>query len=141
MERAEGAQPGLSRIERPAGRASRYGRRVQRMKLTEAQLKEIWQGHMARATSQQAECLSEEQFVRAVTGEMSQQERVQMASHLAACSDCAEEYRILRSLRPLAEQAEAILAASTAPEVTEVRTKLRAVGRADARPAAFWQRF
>src|SRR5262245_19920443 len=141
MERAEGAQPGLSRIERPAGRASRRGNRVRRMKLTEAQLKEIWQGQRARATPQGAECLSEEQFVRAVTGEMGQQERAQMARHLAVCSDCVEEYRALRSLRPLAEQAEAILTARVAPKAQEVRPKLRAVERADARPAAFWQGF
>jgi anti-sigma factor RsiW len=86
------------------------------MKLTKAQLKAIWQEQTARATPRRAECLSEEQFVRAVTGEMGQQERAQMARHLAACSDCVEEYRIPRSLRPLAEQAEAILAAFTAPE-------------------------
>ena len=89
------------------------GIEYKRMKLTEAQLKEILQKQTARATPRQAKCLTEEQFVRAVTGEMGQQERAQMASHLVACSDCAEEYRILRSLRPLAEQAEAILATST----------------------------
>jgi hypothetical protein len=111
------------------------------MKLTEAQLKEVWQGQTARATPRQAECLTEEQFTRAVTEEMASQERAQLAKHLIACSDCAEEYRILRSLRPLAEQAESILAASTAPDVPEGRPKLRAIERADARPSAFWQRF
>jgi len=111
------------------------------MKLTEAQLKEIWQKQTARATPRQAECLAEEQFVRAVTGEMGRQERAQMASHLVACSDCAEEYRILRSLRPLAEQAEAILATSTAPEAPEIRPNQRAAERASERPSAFWQRF
>ena len=70
------------------------------------------------AEDNEDEDASEEQFVRAVTGEMGQQERAQMAKHLVACSDCVEEYRILRSLRPLAEQAEAILAASTAPIVS-----------------------
>ncbi|HEV2666300.1 MAG TPA: hypothetical protein VG324_15380 [Blastocatellia bacterium] len=109
------------------------------MKLTEARLKEIWQGQTARATPRQAECLTEEQFVRVVTGEAPSQERAQAASHLASCSDCAEEYRLLRSLRPLAEQAEAILAASDgAPEIGQ---RPRAVGSADARPAAFWRSF
>jgi hypothetical protein len=111
------------------------------MKLTEAQLKEIWQKQTARETPRQAECLSDEQFVRAVTGEVSQQERARMASHLIVCSDCAEEYRILRSLRPLAEQAEAILAASTAPEAPEIRPNQRAAERASERPSAFWPRF
>lgn len=110
------------------------------MKLTEAQLKEILQNQTARTTPRQAKCLTEEQFVRAVTGEMGQQERAQMASHLVACSDCVEEYRILRSLRPLAEQAEAILATSTAPEDPEIKPNQRAGERASDRLSAFWQR-
>ncbi len=111
------------------------------MKLTEAQLKEIWQRQTARATPRQAECLTEERFVRAVTGGMGEQERERMARHLLACSDCVEEYRVLRSLRPLAEQAEAILAARVTPETPEIIPKLRVVKRAAAGPAAFWQRF
>jgi hypothetical protein len=110
------------------------------MKLTEAQLKEILQNQTARATPRRAKCLTEEQFVRAVTGEMGQQERAQMASHLVACSDCVEEYRILRSLRPLAEQAVAILATSTAPEDPEIKPNQRAGERASDRLSAFWQR-
>lgn len=111
------------------------------MKLTEEQLKEIWQSQTARATPRQAGCLTEEQFVRAVTGEMGRQERAQMARHLVACSDCVGEYRILRSLRPLAEQAEAIMAASTTPEAPEIRPNQSEVERAAWRPAAFSQRF
>jgi hypothetical protein len=107
------------------------------MKLTEARLKEIWQEQTARATPRQAECLTEELFERLGAGDATSQERTQAASHLAVCSDCAAEYRILRSLKPLAEQAEAILAASEgAPEIGK---RLRAAERADARPAAFWR--
>src|SRR5215470_17657822 len=109
------------------------------MKLTEARLKEIWQEQTARATPRQAECLTEELFGRLAAGDATSQERTQAASHLAVCSDCAAEYRILRSLRPLAEQAEAILAASDAAPGAERR--LRAVVRADARPASFWRSF
>src|SRR5215475_1699696 len=140
MERTEGAQPGLSRIERPARRALRRGHRLQRMRLTEAQLKEIWRRQTSRGTPRQAECPTEEQFVRAVTGEMDRQDRAVMASHLVACSDCAEEYRTLRSLRPLAEQVEASLAASAAPAVPEISSKLRAGERTAAEPASPWQR-
>jgi hypothetical protein len=107
------------------------------MKLTEAGLKEIWQGQTARATPRQAECLTEEMFGRLATGDATSQERTQAASHLAVCSDCAAEYRVLRSLRPLAEQAEAILATSEgAPGIGQ---RPRAVGRADTRPVAFWR--
>ncbi|HKC84421.1 MAG TPA: hypothetical protein VKG02_00525 [Blastocatellia bacterium] len=109
------------------------------MKLTEARLKEIWQEQTARATPRQAECLTEELFERLCAGDATSQERTQAASHLAFCSDCAAEYRILRSLRPLAEQAEAILAASDgAPWIGQ---RSRAVGRSDARPASFWRSF
>jgi hypothetical protein len=109
------------------------------MKLTEARLKEIWQEQTARATPRQAECLTEELFERLGAGAASSQERTQAASHLAVCSDCAAEYRVLRSLRPLAEHAEAILAASEGAPGTERRP--RAVGRADMRPVAFWRSF
>jgi hypothetical protein len=105
------------------------------MKLTEARLKEIWQEQTAGATPQRADCLTEERLERLATGDATSQERAQAASHLAVCSDCIEEYRILRSLRPLAERAETILAAS------EGARSLRAVGRAEARPATFWRSF
>src|SRR5215831_18369318 len=107
------------------------------MKLTEARLKEIWQEQTARATPRQAECLTEELFERLCAGDATSQERTQAASHLAFCSDCAAEYRVLRSLRPLAEQEEAILAATEGAPGTERRP--RAVGRADTRPVAFWR--
>ena len=109
------------------------------MKLTEARLKEIWQSQTARATPRQAECITEEMFGRLTTGYATSQERAQAAGHLAACSDCAEEYRLLRSLKPLAEHAEAIQAASEgAPGIGR---RAQAVGRADTRPAAFWRGF
>ncbi len=110
------------------------------MKLTEAQLKDIWQRQTARATPRQGECLNEESFERAVTGEMSSQERAQVADHLSTCSDCVEEYRILRSLKPLVAQADAILTASTAQVATEIRPNLRAVERTDIRPVSIWRR-
>src|SRR5262245_1436061 len=107
------------------------------MKLTEARLKEIWQEQTARATPRQAECLTDELFERLCAGDATSQERTQAASHLAVCSDCAAEYRVLRSLRPMAEQAEAILAASEgAPGVGQ---RARAVGRADTRPVTYWR--
>src|SRR4030095_7311378 len=107
------------------------------MKLTEARLKEIWEEQTARSTPPQAECLTEELFERLGAGHASSQERTQAARHLAVCSDCAAEYRVLRSLRPLAEQAEAILAALGGAPGIEQRP--RAVGRADTRPVAFWR--
>src|SRR5215468_8614561 len=107
------------------------------MKLTEARLKEIWQEQPTRATPRQAECLTEELFERLCAGGATSHERTQAASHLAVCSDCAAEYRILRSLRPMAEQAEMILAASDGAPGIEQRS--RAIGRANTRPVTYWR--
>jgi hypothetical protein len=109
------------------------------MKLTEARLKEIWQEQTARSTPRQVECLTEELLERLATGDATSQELTQAASHLPVCSDCVAEYRVLRSLRPLAEQAEAILAASEgAPGIGQRPRGVRGEG---ARPAAFWRSF
>jgi hypothetical protein len=106
------------------------------MKLTEERLKEIWREQTARATPRQAECLTEESFERLATGDATSRERIRAASHLSVCSDCVEEYRVMRSLKPLAEQAETIMAASDGASQTP-----SAVRRADTRPAAFWRSF
>lgn len=39
-------------------------------------------------------------MARAAAGELSRSERGMIADHLAVCSDCAQEYRILRRLEP-----------------------------------------
>jgi hypothetical protein len=105
------------------------------MKLTEARLKEIWQEQTARATPRQAECLTEKMLERLAAEDASSEERNRAASHMAVCSDCVAEYRVLRSLRPFAEQAETILAAPEGAPGIEQRP--RAVGRA----GAFWRSF
>lgn len=69
------------------------------MKLTEEDLKRIYQRGTARCSSQARECLSPETFERAMAGDMNSFERERMVSHLTACSDCAREYRAVRSLR------------------------------------------
>lgn len=40
-------------------------------------------------------------MTRAAAGELSRSEREMIADHLALCSDCAQEYRLLRRLKPL----------------------------------------
>jgi hypothetical protein len=105
------------------------------MKLTEAQLKELWTRRTARATPRQAECLTEEQFQRAITGEISQPDRAQAAKHMITCQDCAEEYRILRSLRPLVEAMESTLAASA-----EIAQAKRSDERSGTRNSTLWER-
>lgn len=76
------------------------------MKLTEEQLKALMQ--QQTAPRGRAECLTEEQFIQAAAGEMSQSEKIEMAHHMTRCADCAQEYRLIRSLRPWAEKAQTV---------------------------------
>jgi len=85
------------------------------MKLTEEQLKELMQRQTA---ADRADCLTEDQFMRAAAGEMSQQERIGMAHHLTTCSHCVEEYRIIRSLKPWVEKAQTVAASDISTQAT-----------------------
>ena len=82
------------------------------MRLTEEKLKEILRQQPARSTPRKAECLAEDQFMRAALGEISSEERRALARHLITCADCTEEYRALRSLKTWAEESQQALAAS-----------------------------
>ena len=81
------------------------------MKTSEEELKALLQQQTARSTPRQADCLTEDQFVQAATGEMTEQERVRVAHHLVTCVDCTDEYRSLRALKSWADEAEQILPA------------------------------
>src|SRR5262249_49944125 len=82
------------------------------MKLTDEELKELYKRQTARSVRGRGECLTEEDLLKAATGELSRIERERVADHLSACSDCAEEFRIANSLKPWAEE---IAAASGKP--------------------------
>jgi hypothetical protein len=75
------------------------------MKLTAEEMRRHYQHQTARFTAGRAECLSEDVMTRAAAGELSQAERELIADHLIVCSDCVEEYRLLRELKPWAERA------------------------------------
>jgi len=74
------------------------------MKLSEKELKELYQQQTTRSNRGEANCLSEQELLRAATGELSQSERERVADHLVVCSDCAREYSIASSLKPWSEQ-------------------------------------
>lgn len=63
------------------------------MKLSDEELKSLWQQD-TRAIEKRLDCLSSDLLVHAGQGKLSAKERVRVASHLAACADCAEEYRL-----------------------------------------------
>jgi hypothetical protein len=78
------------------------------MRLNSEDLRELYQRETARSTRRSdAGCLTEETLARAAAGELSQSERERTADHLASCSDCAREFRAIRSLRSLADSASA----------------------------------
>jgi hypothetical protein len=116
------------------------------MKLTEEKLREIFQQQTARKTPRQTKCLTEDQFMRAATGEMSSEERRNIARHLITCIDCTEEYQALRSLETWAEDARIALAPSVEADSADSssssasrssRGGLQGFGHS---VAAFWQR-
>ena len=73
------------------------------MKLTDGELKSIY----AEATrpAGAAGCPDAGALVAASLGELAAAEREAVAAHLAGCSACAEEYRLLAELRPVVERA------------------------------------
>jgi hypothetical protein len=78
------------------------------MKLTDEEMKQLYQQQTTRTVRRQTECLSAEMLMRAAAGEISQPERERLADHLIACSDCAQEYRLVESLKPWSEQVAAL---------------------------------
>ncbi len=77
------------------------------MKLKEEELRKLYQEQTAHPEHQRVSCLDSETLLWASTGELSQPERERMVDHLITCSHCAEEYRLVRSLQPWAEQVAA----------------------------------
>lgn len=82
------------------------------MRLTEDQLKQIFQQRSAGTTRRRTGCLTQAQFTRAAAGEMRSEERREVARHLINCISCTEDYRTLRSLQPWADDAQAMLSQS-----------------------------
>jgi hypothetical protein len=78
------------------------------MTLRENEAAQLFRELTARATRGQPDCLGEELLVRASSGTLSGADRERIATHIARCSDCAREYQIARSLRPLKSEARAI---------------------------------
>jgi hypothetical protein len=67
------------------------------MKLTDQELKAVWQESTRPAGVLRGDCLSDELLMRAGLNELSEAERQQIASHLMNCADCSQEYGIARA--------------------------------------------
>jgi hypothetical protein len=112
------------------------------MKVTSEDLKALYQEGTAR--SGKVDCLSAETMMRAATEEVTEEERGRVADHLAACSDCAWEFRLVQAFKPWAEEAGQAFAASSEQHLHQVpATKLppqRSVGKDVVQRTSLWQR-
>jgi hypothetical protein len=86
------------------------------MKLSREQLVRLYRGETARSEGRNASCIAEETLVDAAKGTISQSERERVVDHLATCSDCAGEYRLIASLRPWSLHAARQSAEADTPE-------------------------
>jgi len=83
------------------------------MKLTDEEMKALYQAQTGRSARGGADCPPEETLARAASGDLSPIERERVADHLMGCADCAQEYRLARSLKPWAGQVAATAGAGT----------------------------
>ena len=78
------------------------------MRLDSEGLRELYQRETSRsARGSAADCLTADMLARAAAGELNQSEREQTADHLVTCSDCAQDYRAVVSLKSWAGAAAA----------------------------------
>lgn len=110
------------------------------MRLTEQDLKEIQQLHTARSERGAENCVSEDVLIRAVSKQLDRDEQKNLVNHLRRCSDCAREYRIVRSLKPWSETvaAESIVVEQVPIQIGDWRGARRTVEQSEAR--ASWYR-
>jgi hypothetical protein len=73
------------------------------MKLSKEELARLYREQTRRSAAGRAVCLSNEMMARASDGNLTHAERAQVADHLSMCSECAGEYRLIRSLGSRAE--------------------------------------
>src|SRR6185295_4668787 len=75
------------------------------MKLNSDELRGLYQRETARSNRRSAsDCLTEDVLARAVAGELNESERERVADHFATCSDCAKEFRALKSIKAWADE-------------------------------------
>ena len=93
------------------------------MKLSDDDLKRLWQQDTAHVEDSRTDCLSSDFLVRAGEGTLDAEERARVAGHLAHCADCAEEYRLAVAVKDWSPAAAATHADAftTKPAVTNAK--------------------
>lgn len=84
------------------------------MRISDDDLRAIWQNGSTDAQSERSGCLTDHEWARLLSQEADGPERVRMANHIAACDACTEEYRLLLPVKAWNAEAERILAPADA---------------------------
>ncbi len=74
------------------------------MKLTKEELFRYYGQPGTGPIDSRANCLREDELARAAIGALHRPERDRVADHFAVCSECMEEFRLIRWLQPWSEQ-------------------------------------
>lgn len=77
------------------------------MKLTEQDMKDLWQEGAACDTAKRSGCLTDDLLLRAGMNDLTEIERQQIANHLAGCDDCTDAYRVARAANVWAKETAA----------------------------------
>jgi hypothetical protein len=101
------------------------------VKLTKEELIDFYQPQGDRS-----DCPTGEELALATTDEMPEPERKRVAAHLLVCRDCAEEFSLIRPLKPFAEQAASVIR----DEATEIKIVEEKTEAGVERPS-WWRRF
>jgi hypothetical protein len=77
----------------------------------------MWRETSTDVPSHRSTCLQDHEWARLLAQETDEQERVRAASHIAACTRCADEYRILQPLEQWSAEVERVLSPPDAARV------------------------
>jgi hypothetical protein len=72
-------------------------------------LRALWRRRSMEVGATRSACLSEKDWERLMANEADAAERARAAGHIATCTDCAEEYRLLQPLHSWADEARRLL--------------------------------
>ena len=79
------------------------------MKLSDDDLRTLWREQTANVPPDRPLCLADADWARLLSKEMDPAERARTAEHIASCSQCADEYRLLQPLQAWGEDVERVL--------------------------------
>lgn len=92
------------------------------MRLSSDQLRDAYQRNKARLPGRSAGCPDPEVIARLASRDLDAGDRDRATDHILGCSDCADEYRVARSLSSWAEEAAVSIAEPAGSTIRRART-------------------